>query len=228
MRLILAVDLDEECVEFSPLPRSELEYGCREDIEPASACMRDAFVHIEESLDFFESIRGSLKILELLDVPDRTLEASLGFLGTACRPVALWNRLATPDEADIRESGEQGRDALIWKFDRGRAITVLSADKITGPKIELTSAIFRNRRRGHNWYYGHLAGSCRMAPKPFKQVLSKKAIFIITASKMIQFKPTVKTNKTHFSNPSEFATASSSSRWAKVTLIVFFFWLNIK
>jgi hypothetical protein len=32
--------------------------------------MRDALVQIEESLDFFESNRGSLKILEFLDVPD--------------------------------------------------------------------------------------------------------------------------------------------------------------
>jgi hypothetical protein len=84
-----------------------------------SAGMRDALVQIEESLDFFESIRGSLKILELLDVPDQTLEVSLGSLGTA-RRVALRNRLTTPDEDDIRESVDPGRDVFIWKFDRGR------------------------------------------------------------------------------------------------------------
>ena len=85
-----------------------------------SACLRDAFVQIEESLDFFESTRGSLKILELLDVADQILEVSLGSLGTARRPVALRNRLTTPDEDDIRESVEPGLEALIWKFDRGR------------------------------------------------------------------------------------------------------------
>ena len=85
-----------------------------------SAGMRDAFVQIEESLDFFESIRGSLKTLELLDVTDQILEVSLGSLGTARRPVALRNRLTTPDEDDIRESIEPGRCALIWKFDEGR------------------------------------------------------------------------------------------------------------
>lgn len=37
-RLMLAVDLNDSCV------GSELEYGCREDIETGSACMRDAFV----------------------------------------------------------------------------------------------------------------------------------------------------------------------------------------
>jgi hypothetical protein len=84
-----------------------------------SAGLRDAFVQIEESLDFFESIRGSLK-LELLDVADQILEVSLGSLGTARRPVALRNRLTTPDEDDIRESVEPGREGLIWKFDRGR------------------------------------------------------------------------------------------------------------
>lgn len=121
-RLMLAVDLDDNCVGFSPWPRSRLEYGCREDIETVSVCTRDALVQIEESLDFFESNRGSLKILEFLDVPDRTLEASLGSLGTARRPVALRNRLATPDDVDIWEFDEIGRDALILKFDRGRAI----------------------------------------------------------------------------------------------------------
>ena len=85
-----------------------------------SAGMRDAFVQIEELLDFFDSIRGSLKILELLDVADQTLDVSLESLGTARRPVALRNRLTTPDEVDIRESVELGREALIWKFDGGR------------------------------------------------------------------------------------------------------------
>ena len=81
--------------------------------------MRDAVVQIEELLDFFESIRGSLKILELLDVADQILEESLESLGTARRPVALRNKLTTPDEDDIRESVELGREALIWKFDGG-------------------------------------------------------------------------------------------------------------
>jgi hypothetical protein len=87
-----------------------------------SAGMRDAFVQIEESLDFFESIRGSLKILELLDVADQILEVSLYSLGTTRRPVALRNRLTTPDDDDIRESVELGRGGfkLIWKFDEGR------------------------------------------------------------------------------------------------------------
>lgn len=77
-------------------------------------------MQIEDSLDFFESIRGSLKTLELLDVADQTLEVSLDSLGTARRPVALRNRLTTPDEDDIRESVETGRRGLIWKFDGGR------------------------------------------------------------------------------------------------------------
>jgi hypothetical protein len=84
-----------------------------------SAGMSDAFVQIEESLDFFESICASLKTLELLEIADQILEGSLG---TACRPVALRNRLTTPDEDDIRESIEPGRCALlvIWKFNVGR------------------------------------------------------------------------------------------------------------
>lgn len=97
-----------------------------------SAGLRDAFVQIEESLDFFESTRGSLKILELLDVADQILDVSLGSLRTARRPVALRNRLTTPDEDDIRESVEPGREALIWKFDRGRegsAATFINTDK---------------------------------------------------------------------------------------------------
>jgi hypothetical protein len=92
-----------------------------------SACFRDAFVPIEELLDFFESIRGSPKKLELLDVPDRTLEASLVSLGTA-RLVALRNKLAT-DEADIRESDESGRDALSWDRRREVAAEVLIQTK---------------------------------------------------------------------------------------------------
>jgi len=76
-------------------------------------------VHIEESLDFFESTRrGSLKKLELLDVTDRTLEASLGSREAVRRLVALRNRLATPDEADNRESLESGRNESSWKFDK--------------------------------------------------------------------------------------------------------------
>ena len=92
-----------------------------------SAGMRDAFVKIEELLDFFESIRESLKTLELLDVADRILEVSLGSLGTARRLVALRNRLTTPDEDDIRESVEPGREGLIWKFDRERELREGSA-----------------------------------------------------------------------------------------------------
>jgi hypothetical protein len=88
-----------------------------------SAGTRDAFVQIEESLDFFESIRGSMKILDLLDVADladQILEVSLDSLGTTRRPVALRSKLTTPDEDDIRESVELGRGGLIWKFDEGR------------------------------------------------------------------------------------------------------------
>lgn len=85
-----------------------------------SARIRDIFVCIEELLDFLESTRGSLKKLELLDVADQTLEVSLSSLGTARRPVALRNRLVTPDVADVRESMEPGRGASIWKFDEGR------------------------------------------------------------------------------------------------------------
>ena len=91
-----------------------------------SAGTRDAFVQIEESLDFFESIRGSLKILELLDVADQILEVSLDSLETTRRPVALRNKLTTPDEDDIRESVEPGRVELIWKFDEGREGSVAS------------------------------------------------------------------------------------------------------
>lgn len=75
---------------------------------------------IEELLDFFESTRGSLKKLELLDVLDQTLDVSLGSLGTSRRPVALRNRLATPEVVDVLESIEPGRRASIWKFDKGR------------------------------------------------------------------------------------------------------------
>ena len=131
MRLMLTVDLEESCVKFSPRLRSESKFGCREDIERVSAGLRDAFVQIEELLDFFES-RGSLKKLELLDVADQILEVSLGSLETARRPVALRNRLTTPDEDDIRESIEPGREALIWKFDRGRegsAASFINTDK---------------------------------------------------------------------------------------------------
>ena len=118
--------------------------GCREDIEIVSAGLRDVFVQIEESLDFFESIRGSLNTLELLDVSDQILEVSLGSLGIARRPVALRNRLTTPDEDDIRESVELGREALIWKFDRGRegsaASFIINTDKtLKLKKPQLTS-----------------------------------------------------------------------------------------
>lgn len=83
-----------------------------------SACIREVSVHIEELLDFFESARsGSLKKLELLDVTDRMLETSLGSREVVCRLVALRNRLATPDEADTRESLEVGRNESSWKFD---------------------------------------------------------------------------------------------------------------
>lgn len=107
-----------------------------------SAGMRDAVVQIEESLDFFESIRGSLKILELLEVVDQILEVSLGSLGTARRPVALRNKLTTPDEDDIRESVETGREVLIWKFDGGREGSAISfnTDKtLKNEKPKLTS-----------------------------------------------------------------------------------------
>ena len=87
-----------------------------------STCMRDVFVRIEELLDFFESTRGSLKKLELLDVVDQTLEASLGSFGTIRRLVALWNMLATLDVVDILESFEQGRGGSIWKFDKEREV----------------------------------------------------------------------------------------------------------
>lgn len=156
-----------------------------------SAGVRDAFVQIEESLDFFESIRGSLKTLELLDVADQTLEVSLRSLEIALRPVALRNRLTT-DVDDIRESFEPGRGALIWKFDGGREGSAASFNteetlKLKEPKLTLfrcLHAIFRNRLNGCNRNYGCLSGGCRMARKPFKQVLAKKAIFIITVSKI--------------------------------------------
>lgn len=51
--------------------------------------------------------------MELLDVPDQTLEVSLGSLETFRRPVALRNRLATPEVAEVRESVEPDRGVLI-------------------------------------------------------------------------------------------------------------------
>ena len=122
-----------------------------------SGGLRDAVVKIEESLDFFESTRGSLKKLELFDVADQMLEVSLGSLETSRRPVALRNRLTTPDEDDIRESVEAGREALIWKFDRGRegsAESFINTDMILKKKKLASFAIFRNRPNGCNRNYG--------------------------------------------------------------------------
>ena len=63
---------------------------------------------IEEILDCFQSICGSLKKKkELSDVADKRLGVSPG------RPVALQNRLTPPDEEDNRESDELSGESLI-------------------------------------------------------------------------------------------------------------------
>lgn len=51
--------------------------------------------------------------------------------------MALRNRLATLDEADIRESDEVGRDAVIWKLDMGRSTEVVIQTKTLIPKSNL-------------------------------------------------------------------------------------------
>ena len=92
----------------------------REDIDIVSACtLRDADVRTEVSLDFFESVRGSLKI-EFREVDDQTLAVSLlRSFEPDLRPVARLRRLATAEVPDVLELIDSGR-ASTWKLDTGR------------------------------------------------------------------------------------------------------------
>ena len=181
-----------------------------------SAGLRDALVKIEESLDFFESIRGSLKKLELSDVADKILDVSLG---TARRPVALRNRLTTPDEDDIRESVELGREALIWKFDRGRegsaASFINNTDKtLKKKKLRRSDVCMPFLGTGLTGVTGTTdtsEGVVEWLENLSNKFWRRRRYSSSLYPKLIPFKPSVKV-ETHLNSPSEFATASSSSR----------------
>lgn len=68
-------------------------------------------VRTEETLPFLERTRGSLNILEAVDVADHTLEVSLISLvpDDAVLPVARRKRSATPDAMEFLEWIEVGR-----------------------------------------------------------------------------------------------------------------------
>lgn len=183
-----------------------------------SAGLRDAVEKIEESLDFFESTRGSLKKLELFDVADQILEVSLGSLETARRPVALRNRLTTPDEEDIRESVEPGREALIWKFDRGRegsAASLINTDKIPEkknlPRSDVCKPFLGTCLTGATGTTETSEGVVEWLENLSNKFWRRRRYSSSLYPKLIQFKLSVK-EKAHLNNPSEFATASSSSR----------------
>ena len=181
-----------------------------------SAGLRDAVEKIEESLDFFESTRGSLKKLELFDVADQILEVSLGSLETARRPVALRNRLTTPDEEDIRESVEPGREALIWKFDRGREGSASSQTrslkkKKNLPRSDVCKPFLGTCLTGATGTTETSEGVVEWLENLSNKFWRRRRYSSSLYPKLIQFKLSVK-EKAHLNNPSEFATASSSSR----------------
>jgi hypothetical protein len=76
-------------------------------------------VRTEDTLPFLERTRGSLNILEAVDVADHTLEVSLTSFD-AVLPVARRKRSATPDAMEFLEWIEVGRGTSMLKFDRGR------------------------------------------------------------------------------------------------------------
>ena len=116
--MLPAVDLGAGEGKESACPMSEPSR--REDIDIVSACtLRDADVRTEVSLDFFESVRGSLKI-EFREVDDQTLAVSLlRSFEPDLRPVARLRRLATAEVPDVLELIDSGR-ASTWKLDTGR------------------------------------------------------------------------------------------------------------
>jgi hypothetical protein len=94
---------------------------CRDEMEIASACVRDVVVSTEALLGFLVS-RG-LNILETLDVDEMMLEVSLRSfeLPALRRLVARRKKLATPEATELLELMEGERWTSTWKFDNGRA-----------------------------------------------------------------------------------------------------------
>ncbi len=82
----------------------------------------------DDALDFL-MIRGSLKILELLDVEEKTLDVSLtSFDPDRVRPPpGLRNRPAMPEATELRDCTEGERGTVTTKLEEGRELTDTSA-----------------------------------------------------------------------------------------------------
>ena len=130
--------LGGSCGELSECVRSEPTPVCRDEMEIASAWVRDVVVNTEELLDFLVS--WGLNILETLDVDEIMLDVSpRSFeLAVVRRLVARRRKLATPEVTELLERTEGERWSSTWKFDNGRDVAGIvgqgwgRVDKSTG------------------------------------------------------------------------------------------------